>query len=307
MNNKTTKLIIGVAIALAVILLGIIFFLSKMVSDQKKANIDAQTEIEQLKLDYDNLSLENELADLNNQYEMHENAAIRLENDSILAKYNASKAKVEELMKQLKEQKENNRATKAELDKLRGEIASLRGLLKHYVAMVDSLGKENQALRTENEEVKGRNEQLSSEIISVSRDRDILADKMTLAEKLNVTGVSLTALNKKGKNEKNVTKATQLMVTFTIPQNNSTPVGAKTIYLRIVNPEGSLLGNGGSFSFENTSLQCTAKKTIEYAGDEISGIAIYWDVNTTLNPGEYIVELFADNYRLASRRFTLKK
>ena len=51
--NKTTKIIIGVAAALAVILLGIIFFLSKTVSDQKKANIDAQTQIEQLKLDYD--------------------------------------------------------------------------------------------------------------------------------------------------------------------------------------------------------------------------------------------------------------
>ncbi|MBD5296822.1 MAG: hypothetical protein K2G08_08670 [Paramuribaculum sp.] len=305
--NKTTKIIIGVAAALAVILLGIIFFLSKTVSDQKKANIDAQTQIEQLKLDYDNLSLENELTDLNNQFEMHENAAIRLENDSILAKYNASKARVEELMKQLKEQKDANRATQAELDKLRTEIASLRGLLRHYVAMVDSLGKENQALRTENEEVKGRNEQLASQVESVSRDRDILQDKMTLAEKLNVTGVNLTALNKKGKNEKNVTKATQLMVTFTIPQNNSTPVGAKTIYLRITSPEGSLLGSGGSFKFENTSLQCTAKKTIEYSGDEISGIAIYWDVNTTLNPGEYTVELFADNYRLTSRRFTLKK
>ena len=46
---------------------------------------------------------------------------------------------------------------------------------------------------------------------------------MTLAEKLNVTGVTLTALNKKGRKEKNVTKARQLMVTFTIPQNNSTP------------------------------------------------------------------------------------
>ena len=136
---------------------------------------------------------------------------------------------------------------------------------------------------------------------NISRDRDILADRMTLAEKLNVTGVSLTPLNKKGKNEKNVTKATQLMVTFTIPQNNSTPVGAKTIYLRITSPEGSLLGAGGSFQFENTTLQCTAKRTIEYAGDEIPGVAIYWDVNTTLNPGEYTVELFADTYRLASR------
>ena len=130
---------------------------------------------------------------------------------------------------------------------------------------------------------------------------------MTLAEKLNVTGVSLVALKKNGKVEKNVTKAKQLQVTFTIPQNNSTPVGEKTIYLRITNPEGALLGAGGSFPFEGGSVQCTARKTIEYAGEEIPGIHIYWDVNTTLTPGDYTVELFADNYRLASRRFTLRK
>lgn len=119
--------------------------------------------------------------------------------------------------------------------------------------------------------------------------------------------MTLTALKNNGKTEKNITKARQLMVKFTIPQNNSTPVGEKTIYLRITNPEGSLLGGGGSFSFEGATVPCTARKSIEYAGEEISGITMYWDVNTTLTPGDYTVELFADNYRLASRKFTMKK
>lgn len=309
MNKKNIFFIIlGVVLTAAVI--AVILYLTNSLQEQKQANQEAQNQIEQLKLDYDNLSVENELTDLNNQFQMHESAAIRLENDSILAKYNASKARVEELVKQvqsLKEQNRKNAIDKAELDKLRAEISDLRGLLRHYVAMVDSLGKENKALKVENEEVKVRNEELSSQVSEVSRQNENLSQRMTLAEKLNVTGVNLTALNKKGKNEKNVTKATQLMVTFTIPQNNSTPVGPKTIYLRLTGPEGSLLGSGGSFKFEGATLQCTAKKTIEYSGDEIAGIRIYWDVNTTLNPGDYTVELFADNYRLTSRHFTLSK
>ena len=100
-------------------------------------------------------------------------------------------------------------------------------------------------------------------------------------------------------------KATQLMVSFTIPQNNSTPVGEKTIYMRIVSPSGQLLDGGGSFSFEGGSVPCSAKRTIEYAGEEIGGVTIYWDVNTALTAGEYTVELFADNYRLVRRSFTL--
>ena len=129
---------------------------------------------------------------------------------------------------------------------------------------------------------------------------------MTLAERLNVTGLSLTALNKKGKVEKKVEKAKQLRVIFTIPQNNSTPVGAKTIYLRITSPSGQLLGNAGTFSFEGANVPYTAKTVIEYAGEEIAGITIYWDVNTALTAGQYTVELFADNFRLTSRSFELK-
>lgn len=308
MKKNIIFAIIGIIVILG--LVGVILFLSTSVRKQKRANLEAHNEIEQLKLDYDNLSIENELADLNNQFRQHENAAIRLENDSILAKYNASKARVEELVKQIQDLKEQNRKNaidKAELDRLRGEISDLRGLLRHYVALVDSLGKENTALKIENDEVRVRNQELTNQVSQFSRENEDLSQRMTLAEKLNVTSVNLTALNKKGKNENHVTKATQLMVSFTIPQNNSTPVGQKTIYLRLIGPEGSLLGSGGSFSFEGTTLQCTAKKDIEYAGDEIAGIKIYWDVNTTLNPGDYTVELFADNFRLTSRHFTLSK
>ena len=148
---------------------------------------------------------------------------------------------------------------------------------------------------------------MSERVEAETRKNEELSERMTLAEKLNVTGLSLTPLKKNGKTEKKVKKAKQLMVTFTIPQNNSTPVGEKVIYLRITTPEGNLLGDAGSFEFEGASVQCTARKKIEYAGEEIADIKIYWDVNTVLNPGEYSVELFAENYRLASRRFTLKK
>ena len=128
-----------------------------------------------------------------------------------------------------------------------------------------------------------------------------------LAEKLNVSGVTLTALKSNGKTEKKITKAKQLKVSFTIPQNNSTPVGEKTIYMRITSPEGFLLGENGSFPFEGGQVAYTERKTFEYAGMEIPDMAIYWNVNTTLNAGTYTVELFLDDYRLASREFTFNK
>lgn len=305
------KVIISVGIVLLVLLVGAIVFSVSQVSSLRQEVNEAQAKNEQLQLTNEQLQLSNEFDAINSEFAQYENQSVEITNDTILAKYTAAKAKVEQLMSELARQKSQSRAEleakSAKIKELQGEISTLRGLLRHYIAQVDSLSKENAGLKAENSEIRNVNESLSSQVQAVSQKNEVLNQKMTLAEKLNVTGVSLMALNKKGKNEKNVTKAKQLKVTFTIPQNNSTPVGPKTIYLRLTGPEGTLLGNAGSFSFEGSSVACTAKKTVEYGGDEIPGITMYWDVNTTLTPGDYTVELFADNYRLTSRRFTLKK
>lgn len=300
-NKKpTTKL---VTILVVLLLLAIVAVIFLTVSHTREA-AEQQQQIEQLQLANEQIQLANEYDALNNEFAQYENQTSLLANDSIVQKYSAARAQVEKLLQELKNEKNKSAA---QISKLKDEITTLKGILRNYVEQINALSQENQELRTENQEMKVRNKQLSQNIQSVQQSNKVLSERMTLAEKLNVTGLSLTPLNKKGRTEKNVTKARQLMVTFTIPQNNSTPVGEKTIYLRITNPEGTLLGGGGNFTFEDASLEATARKTIEYAGDEIPGVNIYWDVNTTLTPGDYTVELFADNYRLASRKFTLKK
>lgn len=291
-------------IVLAVLLLIVVGFGVTQVASLKSQVQEARLENEELKLTNDQLQLSNEFDVLNAEFQQYEDQAQRLANDTILAKYTAAKAKVEQLMQELKSEKVKSQAR---INELQSEISTLKKLLRHYIAQIDSLNKENAGLRAENQEIKDQNKRLSSQVKEVTRTAETLSERMTLAEKLNVTGVSIQGLKKNGKKEKNVTKAKQFVVTFTIPQNNSTPVGEKTIYLRIVNPEGQLLGGTGSFDFEGKSIPCTARKVIEYAGDEISGVKIYWDVNTTLTAGDYTVELFTEGYRLTSRRFTLKK
>lgn len=296
-----------VAVSLAILLIIAIIVGVTTFTSQKKHAQQLEQSLEEMKINNEQIQLSGELEAINLEFAQYEDQARSIANDTILSKYNAAKNKVEELKKEINNLKKERTLNRERINQLQGEINTLRGLLRHYIAQIDSLGKENAGLRAENQEIKTQNQQLSNQVNEVTRRNENLNQRMTLAEKLNVTGVSLTPLNNKGKSEKNVTKAKQLMVSFTIPQNNSTPVGNKTIYLRLTNPEGSLLGSGGSFSFEGSSVPCTARKSIEYTGDEIAGITIYWDVNTTLNPGQYTVELFTDGYRLTSRSFTLKK
>ncbi len=217
--------------------------------------------------------------------------------------YEAARLEIERLQSQLKDTKNKSAA---EIAKLRGEIDKHRALLKHYLEEIARLNKENEQLRAENEQLSSDLASTTARAQDLDQKNQVLNERMTLAEKLNVTGVNLSGLNAKGKVQKKIKKASQLLITFTIPQNNSTPVGQKTIYARVISPEGALLGGAGTFAFEDANVTCSAKKSFEYEGVEISGAQIYVDVNTTLTAGEYTVELFADNYRLCSRKFTMK-
>ena len=288
----------------AAIVVGALVFTTVRATRQAEA---ARAELEQQQLDMAQADLEREYQDLNDEFAQFENSRRFITDDSVKRelndKYEAARIQVEKLQQELNNQKHKSAA---EIAKLRSEIDTLRALLRHYVEEIDRLNKENQELRSENQQVKDENRRLSSQVTETTRRNEALSERMTLAEKLSVTGLTLTALNKKGKNEKKVTKAVQLKVTFTIPQNNSTPVGEKTIYMRIISPSGQLLGPGGTFPFEGGNVEYTSRKSIEYAGEEIGGVTIYWDVNTPLIAGDYTVELFADNFRLVSRQFNLK-
>lgn len=300
-SNK--KLIIWLSVVFVIILAAAAW----MVISSQQALKQAQNEKEQMQLDYEQQQLVADAEELDREFAVFENSRQMVMDDSVkrnlTEKYETARLQVEALQAEL-----NNQKTKsaAEIAKLKSEIDTLRKLLRHYVEEINRLNKENEELRSENAQIKEQNTKLNNRVVATSKENEQLSKRMTLAEKLNVTGLTLNALNKKGKNEKKVEKATQLKVSFTIPQNNSTPVGEKTIYMRIVSPSGQLLGNGGTFPFEGGSVECTAKKVIEYAGEEIGGVTIYWDVNTALSAGDYTVELFADNFRLVSRSFNLK-
>lgn len=305
-RGSGNRIVLYVVIAIAAVALGVGAWMAYDAASHNSELEELQAKLEQQQLDMEQMQLEQDYEDLNREFAQFENSRQLIQDDSVkrvlAEKYEAARLQVEQLQNELNSEK---RKSSAEIAKLKSEIETLRALLRHYVEEIDRLNKENEALRSENQEIKSQNERLNSQVAETSRRNEVLSERMTLAEKLNVTGLSLTPLNKKGKKEKKVAKATQLMVSFTIPQNNSTPVGEKTIYMRIISPSGQLLEGGGSFSFEGGTVPCTAKRTIEYAGEEIGGVTIYWDVNTALTPGDYTVELFADNFRLVRRSFTL--
>lgn len=292
---------IGVVVAL-VVLAGVLIFSN---SRQSTEFDSVQAELDSLRFANDQLKLTNEFNQLNADFKAYEDQQIYLKNDSLVQKYDQARLKVESLLKELNAEKRSNLQNRQKIKALEAEIATLKGIVKHYLEEIKRLGEENEGLRKEIEEINEKNEQLSTAVTTATTKNEELTQKVQLAEKLTLTGVSLQAFNKKGKNEKKIKKAKQLGVHLTITPNNTAKPGLKDVYVRITSPEGILLKGNGSFAFDGTQLEYTAKRQVEYANDELS-TSVYWDVNTSLTQGEYTVEIFIDGNRLASRRFTMK-
>ncbi len=305
MNKKQKQLLLGGVGVVACLVALIVVLIINNSNRTAEAN-DAQNELDSLRLVNDQLLLTNEFNQLNADFSQYEDQQIYLKNDSLVQKYNEARLKVEGLLQELNTEKKSNAQNRQKIKKLEDEIATLKGIVRHYLEEIKRLGEENEGLRQEIQQVQEKNQQLTSQVTTATRSNAELTQTVKLAKKLNITGLSLNAYNKKGKNEKNITKARQLGVSFTVSPNNTTAPGMKDFYVRILSPEGNLLSGGGSFSFDGTSLASTAHRQVEYANEEIA-VSVYWDVNTSLTPGEYTVEVFCDGYRLASRKFTMKK
>lgn len=304
--NKKAKMIIVAGVALVIAFVAVIIMLI-MGRDKQTGEMElARQEADSLRMANEQLVLASEFQKIQSDFQQFEDQQVYLQNDSLVIQYNEARERVNRLMKELKDEKRSNNANREKIKQLEGEIATLKGIVKHYLEEIKRLGEENEGLKKQIASVEQRNEELNTKVVSTEAQNKELTQTVQLAKKLNITGVNLASYNKKGKAEKNVTKATQLGVSFTVSPNNTAAAGMKEFYVRILSPEGSLLGGSGSFSYDGARVGYTAKRSVEYANQEVS-VSVYWDVNTTLTPGSYTVEVFCDGYRLGSTSRELKK
>lgn len=292
MQNKT-KIFIGLIIAL--LASGIVYMILNIHSkDTIISEMSEQFELEKE-------SLTDEYSQLALQYEGY---GLRIGNDSLATLLDTERYKVQRLLEELKTTKATNARR---ITELRKELESLRGIIKHYVAQIDSLNTANTQLRTENRVVTQRYQEAEVNVQSLSEEKMVLTEKVTLASILDAKNIAIETLTDKGRKATKISKTAQLKFSFSIAKNISAPTGEKYIYLRVVQPDETPLvkSNENVFLFENQYINYSARRPIEYEGEEIP-VVIYWDIEEYLHPGNYRADIFADGYIIGSTTFSLK-
>ncbi len=273
-------------------LVGGLAYLFLNLQEQKQANADMQ-ELARL----DKQEMENEYERFALQYS---EMKTKINNDSIIEQLTQEQMRTQQLLEELKKTKAEDAR---EITRLKKELATVRAVLRDYVMQIDSLNRQNERLRAENTQVKNELAVRNTQIEGLSTEKASLSEKVAIAAQLDATNIQLTALRKPGKAAKKIADCKTMQVSFTITRNVTAANGNRTVYVRIQNPGGNTLNGGGTFNYENRSLQYTMKKNIEYTGEETS-LTLYWDVSQMLEAGDYRVSIFVDGNMIGSSKFS---
>ncbi|MEE1223302.1 MAG: hypothetical protein UHL07_07220 [Bacteroidaceae bacterium] len=254
-------------------------------------------ELEEL-AELDRLEMQNDYEDFVRQYG---ELQMQITNDSLIAQLAQEKKRAEDLLAELKRTKKNDAA---EILRLKKELATLRAILRNYVMQIDSLNRLNQALTSENESLKRDNQQQRQHVSSLIEEKETLTDKVAIAAQLDANGITLLAKNKKGKAAKRIKDVKKFQLSFNIARNVTAQTGMKSIYVRILTPTNAVLTTGGTFPYENRTLEYSIRKDIEYTGED-QAVTVYWDVNEALSAGTYRADIFADGHNIGTTTLSI--
>lgn len=291
MNKKFTLAAFAVMI---LVLVGVVIYLGNNLKEQKEANEQMQ-ELAEL----DKKEMENEYQQFADQYSEMKTS---INNDSIAAQLTKEQLRTQELLKELKQVKSNDAR---EITRLKKELATCRAIIRSYIIEIDSLNRMNQNLRAENTQIRGQYEEASRQIQGLNTEKASLSEKVAMAAQLDATGINMSALTDKGKPAKSLKKCRNFNITFNIAKNVTANSGNKTVYVQVKTPTNTTLCASGSMNYENRQIQYSAKKTVEYTGQE-THVSMFCNATETLMAGSYKVSIFCDGNLIGTRSFSFQ-
>ena len=293
--NKTSKIILSVSIILILGLGALIYLQFSKITEKENQLIELtqvmEFEKQQSIEEYEKLAME------------YEEFYIETSNDSLLKLFDEEKQKVQQLLQELKTVKATNARRIKELQK---ELGTVRGVLKSYIYKVDSLNTVNDNLKKENVKVKKQIQEANEIARLLEEKTNELDANINLASILEADQIQIKTLNKKGKVTKSLKRITNIELCFQVLRNITAERGYKTIYVRIADINNEVLNTEAkTFEFEGKELIYSAKKEIEYNGED-TPVCIYYKVTEPLQTGSYSIAIFADGNLIGTTGIVLK-
>ena len=292
-KKSRTGALVGILGLLVVVLIAAIYLFFDTRNKLNDVSLELAESKEYFRIEKD--SLEREIRQIYFQYDS-------LETDNI------------EIQKEMKEQQEKiDYLLKRQADDIykirmyKREMETLRSVLRSYIVQIDSLNLKNQELMAANLRLRNQERQLQTEKLQLEEDKAQLEEIKDVALTLQASNLGLFLLNKRDNETGRVRAAEKVRVDFIIRANQVAEPGEKTIFLRLLNPDGILLSSETIEMFElgEEQVPATSSRTVNYENTDLP-VSIYWPITGTFSPGEYAVELYSGGKTIGSASFLLK-
>lgn len=214
---------------------------------------------------------------------------------------------------QLLEEADKHKGDAYVISKLKKETETLRTIMKGYVHTIDSLGTLNKTLVAEKQNVMKELDSEKGKTAGLNKEKEELQStiqKGSILSCFNITakGVKFKSGGKKESETSKASRVQKIKVSFTLGENKIAKPGEKTVYIRVITPDGKELAKNYDdnyrFTFDKSSGYYAGKETLNYANAEVSGVT-YCEGQGDFVPGKYLIEVSCDNAVIGSTSLTL--
>ena len=297
-SNKKYLIIIALLAVLSIVL-GVLYFTSHTEVIEKTESISS--------LEVEQLQLKNDLQEMLIQYD-----TMTVDNDRLNAEIMGQQEQIKELLKQMEKHKDDAYI----ISKLKKEASTLRDIMKGYLVTIDSLNTMNIDLKKDNQflaEELSETKTLAQKLETSKKDLEQIVATGSILQANGMSSVGIKVRNNGNQTEVNRANKTELIRTCAgIGENRISPPGKKTVYLRIITPDGVVLpstdGEDNRFDFNGVSGKYSVKRQIEYQNEAME-LCIFYTVDaegSELQPGKYIVEMYESGALIGKADFDLK-
>ena len=269
-----------------------------MLMQRGKEVEQTQEQVQAISSEKDNVThlLENMLASYD---------TLKTENDQLTTEMEAQKAQIGELLDRVKR-------GNYDLSKAKKEAETLRKIMKGYVATIDSLNQANQLLTAENLTIKQELGEEKAQKDALTTQKQELEGKISKGSVLHTTTINAGALfmrnNGKQVETDRANKAEMVKCCFSLGENRVTNAGDKTLYMRVISPDGTVLpatDGDNRFKFNGVEGEFSARREVNYQNQPVD-VCIFWTGTSELRTGQYIVEVYEAGALVSKANFNLK-
>lgn len=248
--------------------------------------------------------IKSDLLQLQKDYE-----TLQTDDEALKAEIEAKKAEIAQLLIDA----EKHKGDAYVISKLKKETETLRQIMRGYVRTIDSLGTLNQNLIVEKNNVLKQLDTEKGKITNLNKEKEELQSTIQKGSILSCFNIVAKGVKFKngGKKESETTKASRtqkIKVSFSLGENKIAKAGEKTVFVRIVTPDGKEMAKSYDdnyrFSFNKSSGYYAGKETLNYSNAEISGVT-YCEGQGEMVPGNYIIEISCDGAVIGSTNLRL--